>query len=70
MKECRTKECGINFEKLHLIRKIKLRIFNSMAVIFYLLLHILSYLRVIYNLNLLKNYLMSLILSSVQSGIK
>ena len=37
------------FEKLHLIRKLKFRIFNSTAVIFYLSIHILSYFRVIHN---------------------
>ena len=38
------------FEKLHLIRKPKFHIFNPMAVIFYLSVHILSYFRVIHNL--------------------
>ena len=37
-------------EKLHLIRKLKFRIFNSMAVIFYLSFHMLSYFWVIHNL--------------------
>ena len=38
------------FEKLHLIRKLKYRNFNSMAVILYLSFHMLSYFRVIHNL--------------------
>ena len=36
-------------EKRHLIRKLKFRIFNSMAVIFYLSFHMLSYFRVNHN---------------------
>ena len=35
------------FEKLHLIHKLKFRIFNFMAVIFYLSFRILSYFQVI-----------------------
>ena len=42
------KNAELIFEKL--IRKLKFRIFNSMAVIFYLSFHMLSYFRVIYNL--------------------
>ena len=35
-KECGTKEWKLIFAKLHLIRKLEFRIFNSMAVILYL----------------------------------
>ena len=48
--ECGKKNAELIFEKLHLIRKLKIRIFNSMAVIFYLSFHMLSYFRVIQNL--------------------
>ena len=44
------KNAEVIFEKLHLLRKLKFRIFNSMAVIFYLSFHMLSYSRVIHNL--------------------
>ena len=44
------KNVELIFDKLHLIRKLKLRIFNSMAVIFYLSFHVLPYFRVIHNL--------------------
>ena len=44
------KNAELIFEKLHLIRKLNFRIFNPMAVIFYLSFHILSYFRVIPNL--------------------
>ena len=44
------KNVELIFKKLHLIRKLKFRIFNSMAVIFYLSFHMLSYFRVIHNL--------------------
>ena len=44
------KNAELIFEKLHLISKLKFRIFNSMAVIFYLSFHMLSYFRVIHNL--------------------
>ena len=44
------KNAELIFEKLHVIRKLKFRIFNSMAVIFYLSFHVLSYFRVIHNL--------------------
>ena len=38
------------FDKLHLICKLKLHIFNSMAVIFFFSFHMLSYFWVIHNL--------------------
>ena len=44
------KNAELIFEKLHLIRKLKFRIFNSMAVIFYLSFHMLSYFWFIHNL--------------------
>ena len=44
------KNTELIFEKLNLIRKRKLRIFDSMAVTFYLSFHMLSYFRVIRNL--------------------
>ena len=44
------KNVELIFKKLHLIRKLKFRIFNSMAVIFYLSFRMLSYFRVIHNL--------------------
>ena len=44
------KNAELTFEKIHLIRKFKVRIFNSMAFIFYLSFHMLSYFRVIRNL--------------------
>ena len=36
------KNAELMLEKLHLIRKLKFRIFNSMTVIFYLSFHILA----------------------------
>ena len=49
-----SKRCNQNAElvseKLHLIRKLNIRIFNSMAVIFYLPFNMLSYFGVIHNL--------------------
>ena len=44
------KNVELIFDKLHFIRKLKFRIFNSMAVIFYLSFHVLPYFRVIHNL--------------------
>ena len=44
------KNVELIFEKLHLIRKFKLRILNSIAVFFYLSFHMLSYFGVIHNL--------------------
>ena len=44
------KNAELIFEKLHLIRKLKFRIFNSIAVIFYLSFHVLSCFRVIHSL--------------------
>ena len=49
-KECGTKEWKLFFAKLHLIRKLKFRIFNSVAIILYLWFRMLSYFRVIHNL--------------------
>ena len=46
----RQKNAQLIFEKLHIIRKLKFHIFNSMAVIFHLSFHRLSYFRVIHNL--------------------
>ena len=44
------KNTKLIFEKLHLIHKLKSRICNSMAVIFYLSFHMLPFFRVIHNL--------------------
>ena len=50
IKECGTKECGINFGETAFNSQTEIRIFNSMAVILYLSVHMLSYFRVIHNL--------------------
>ena len=44
------KNVELIFQKLHLIRKLKFSIFNSMVIIFYLSFHMLSYFRVIHNI--------------------
>ena len=49
-KGVRDKVMEINFSKLHLIRKLKFRIFKSMAIILYLSFRMLLYFQVIHNL--------------------
>ena len=49
-KSAEQKNAELIFDKMHLIRKLKFRIFNSMVVIFFLSFHMLSLFRVVQNL--------------------